>query len=174
MSYGSLTSVCPNICLIHEAREREGKHTRKTLNLISWMSLLFFSLGIKTTLPKIGYKMVFLKAICQYCLYLAFHPSLGVSFESVLVSPVCFLLVTFCVFMLTRNTGLPALTWPLFVSEGLLPLFGILHGPNITEHHDQPWPAKCLWRGHLPGTLSPYFFHSLPLNFKFNSGTLGM
>lgn len=129
---------------------------------------------IKTTLPKERYKMVFLKASCQFCLCLAFHPSFGVSCsnETVLVWPVCVLQVTFCVCMLTNSVGLTAFTWPLFVSEGLLPLFGILHGPNITEYHDQPWPAKCLWWGHLPGTLSLYFFHSLPLNFKFNSGTL--
>lgn len=133
-----------NKCLIHEVPEPGGKHTHQTLNLISWMSLPFSSLGIKTSLPKIGYKMVFLKASCQSCFYVAFHPSVGVSLEPVLVSLVCFLLVTFCVFMMTSNIVLIALTCPVFVSEGLLPLFGILYGPNVTEHHDKPWPAECL------------------------------
>lgn len=47
MSYVSLTSVYPKHMFFHEAHEQEEK-THKILNLMSWMSLLFFpSLGVK-------------------------------------------------------------------------------------------------------------------------------
>ena len=64
MSYVILTDVYPKRTLFHEACESEEK-THKTLNLLSWMSLLFFS----TPLP--GSKKIFqFSSVAQLCLTL--------------------------------------------------------------------------------------------------------
>lgn len=41
-------------------------------------------------------------------------------------------------------------------AAGLLPVSGVLHGPDSAEHHGQPGPGERLRRGHLSGENRSY------------------
>ena len=38
----------------------------------------------------------------------------------------------------------------------VLPLLGVLHGPQFDQHDDQPWDPRRLWRGYVPGAVTQH------------------